>query len=66
MSVPRNGTTITHTTHSAFDRPPMSSRRKMSTSANAHIMASGRKIRKRKKFSQNVAASIARLLASRN
>jgi hypothetical protein len=34
----------------------MSSRRKMSTSANAQIMSSGRKIRKRKNVSQNVVA----------
>ena len=35
----------------------MSSRLKMSTSANAQIISSGRKIRKRKNVSQNVVAT---------
>src|SRR6266516_3687354 len=40
----------------------MSSRRKISTSANPHIIARGRKIKKRKKLSQNVVATIVGLL----
>src|SRR3954469_17673340 len=56
------GMTTMHTTQSAFAHPPMSSRRKMSTSAIAQIMARGRKIRNRKKVSQNVVATIAGLL----
>src|SRR3954466_9919273 len=64
MSVPKNGTRITQVTHNAFETPPMSSRRKTSISANPHIIARGRKIRKRKKVSQNVVATIVGLLRS--
>ena len=63
-SVPKNGRRMTQMTQSAFDTPPMSSRRKRSTSANPQSIARGRKIRKRKKFSQNVATT--RLLQWRN
>src|SRR5215204_232958 len=60
MSVPKNGSSTTTATQNAFQPPPMSSRRKMSTSANAHTMASGRKMRKRKNVSQKVVATTSR------
>src|SRR3954465_8718987 len=64
ISDPNNGSTTPHRTHIPFEKPPMSSRRKMSSTANPQTIARGMKIRKRKKLSQKVVATIVRLLQS--